>query len=1655
MVTLLFTRLTKSEIAAAMASVNKAGHTPLLTLVAFERLHKADVDYTAEDNRYCRLLRLYLQHSTQLESMVVIETTESLLHVAASRTLSAANGRWKGADDVLQVVVESHGWPVATVNAPSTATGKTALLLASENGHTRGVYALLRKKADPNLVVKNIDDDSNWTSPLLAAVANGHVEIATYLLQFGGKVSEGFRGLKTPLHVALERNDADMADALLSNGADVCAVNADGLSALSSAILQGFSVTKVELHANEVSFGDSFNAPLNDSWDFLCAKVPTPVATLPPTTNNKKPSEIEVDDDTSEHESQASDTSDDSEEVQEKEEPPVVQNTRISAISVLLSHASAAPAIGLADSRGRTPLHYACGNRDVHLLRALVHLSPAAINARDRHLRTPLHFAVNAAVLTPEATFDIESVLVKHGADVNAVDAFGFTPLHFAFQKVNLDWQYDHPAKSAVDFQEILASVPTEVATDPIETVRNLCLVNGIQVAGQDILGRTCLHVAAATGAVVSSLSILHIAPPELLEMTDQYGDTAVATAMAYGRQAVVTTLIQQRANIQVSFTKNKAKVSLYYSAVEKQWQGVCHLLLNAGYCRRQAVEDSLRSHGFTLTQNLIAGLVNNTKDKSTLTQTNDKGETLLHVLAQQSVEFQGAVRAVAWQLIDAGVSVSATTNQGATAMHFAAIHGDLNLLRFLLHLDPSLVHTLTKSNESPLVFAFKHSTEKYPNALLRSLVFLGRSKANVAQPDAHGHTVLSLVLDRFLDHRTMSQTSQVVLLDLVEFLLQECKVSPNGRFPTTASFVCSPQTNDIVKCVTPLIRAVHISSVFLREHALAMLLHHGANVVETDDQGNTVLMHAVVQNHLDDLRICLGLVPYAERKTVSQTTTLPCEPTKTWTMDISASDRTAALKVANVYGETALHLAVQPRANGSFENVHIVELLLKHKVSIEALDKRKVSAVDLAKLQHSGILLGLLTNSKVVARDVDTCETYAAIPPVDHDATVYLSQCQARGLVKTVPIPLVKSPLCQAGPGANVHVNGVTEFSVLLSKVDVQAGQHGVNVFYRMQVVHNVVQDVFVLFTNWGRMGESGKYQHTPFKCVTSAEDEFKKIFKSKTGNVFGHDLFVKKIGKYMVNPRRRSRHEYHESVTASFSSTSLTHPKSILDNVVQQILGVVTDLKCLEQAATGYDHSLRDMPLVELEPSVLATALDRLSEIKTILDENASVLKKMNSTDQPLEPAQIGALADSWRAATDGIAEKSSRYFELVPRSDASCDDVPLASFLTVDDVNKEITRVRHLLDVAHTSKIILGAKANAVHPLDYCYDAMQVHLTPASTADVDVISAYFEAGFSRKPSTHKVTRVLKVQRKGEAERMQDIAVPGHHTLLWHGTKKSNLMGILSRGLCIAPPEAPTTGYAFGKGIYFADSAEKSFNYCGSDPYTLPDKRKVHYMLLCDVALGTTHRVVEPEYREVAADGTHSTFAMAKYQPNPHDTLVTPIGSCRVPLGKLQQLGEEISLPSAWAIGNIPDFSKSTVRPWMLQTSRLDRAGLALLDKALLTGQSKVEWENSLEVPLQPLHIFGERWAKVTKLELQVEAKEFYVNGRERIVRCHVTLEFENSTKYSYSAHKYFDVVTNESLANGFKFHLERPALTHNEFIVYNQAQVKIAYLVEIEVA
>lgn len=92
-----------------------------------------------------------------------------------------------------------------------------------------------------------------------------------------------------------------------------------------------------------------------------------------------------------------------------------------------------------------------------------------------------------------------------------------------------------------------------------------------------------------------------------------------------------------------------------------------------------------------------------------------------------------------------------------------------------------------------------------------------------------------------------------------------------------------------------------------------------------------------------------------------------------------------------------------------------------------------------------------------------------------------------------------------------------------------------------------------------------------------------------------------------------------------------------------------------------------------------------------------------------------------------------------------------------------------------------------------------------------------------------------IFKVARHGEDKRYKAFQKLHNRMLLWHGSRTTNYVGILSQGLCIAPPEAPATGYMFGKGVYFADMVSKSANYCRTskiDPVGL--------MMLCEVALG-----------------------------------------------------------------------------------------------------------------------------------------------------------------------------------------------------------------------
>jgi predicted DNA-binding WGR domain protein len=76
--------------------------------------------------------------------------------------------------------------------------------------------------------------------------------------------------------------------------------------------------------------------------------------------------------------------------------------------------------------------------------------------------------------------------------------------------------------------------------------------------------------------------------------------------------------------------------------------------------------------------------------------------------------------------------------------------------------------------------------------------------------------------------------------------------------------------------------------------------------------------------------------------------------------------------------------------------------------------------------------------------------------------------------------------------------------YDIILSKIEVRSLLNDTYNFYKMQIIYHKVKDIYVLFTKWGRIGDTGMYQNTPYQTLAEAAVSFSKIFKSKTGNAW-----------------------------------------------------------------------------------------------------------------------------------------------------------------------------------------------------------------------------------------------------------------------------------------------------------------------------------------------------------------------------------------------------------------------------------------------------------------------------------------------------------------------------------------------------------------------
>ena len=637
---------------------------------------------------------------------------------------------------------------------------------------------------------------------------------------------------------------------------------------------------------------------------------------------------------------------------------------------------------------------------------------------------------------------------------------------------------------------------------------------------------------------------------------------------------------------------------------------------------------------------------------------------------------------------------------------------------------------------------------------------------------------------------------------------------------------------------VTPVLYLLNMKDKTVDPKIIKTLLDSGVSVNDADRDGWTAVTYAIRRNWTALLQILLS-----------------CE-----SLDRNMRDKN---------GKTPIHHVVNPMDYASYENVEMLELLATH-FDINQTDKRGKAPIYYAYFQDSGTmkeaLLRLGAKDQKPSGEIQRQAT-SIIAGVDwmeevdyeDDAEKYIDELEYNQInIEKAD----RTPVDQDAHNVRnlevVYDDVLGPYSLYMTKVDIGKGGYGEYLFYRMQVLHDKNRDNYILFTKWGRIGDRGMHQETPYPSKEECIAEFIKVFKDKAGNEWKNKANFQKVEKKyrLLNiSTRKTQREYLKP----FNWSDETLPASNLLKPIRELVQSMSDVRSYQQWFGRFHIDERVLPFGRLSKDLIFEAKKILLGLREAIEEMEELnekekqenLKKFNAAvEGEVKDDKTQEIILAKLKIKEKILDGSSRFYELIP--DTRFHLKPVEPIETSKALDEKAQIINDMLDLQVSSKIFLGALYNTktLNPMDYIFEALGIRLLPLSQKqrEYKLIAQYIENGFSSyRPDS--IMNIFALERRGEAERISQWKDLKNRTYLWHGSKTINFMGILSQGLRIAPPEAPATGYMFGKGIYFADSFEKSYGYC-QNYYSYPRDQQPKLLLLCEVALGTSLELYKANY-------------------------------------------------------------------------------------------------------------------------------------------------------------------------------------------------------------
>ncbi|KAL7751432.1 hypothetical protein RI367_003292 [Sorochytrium milnesiophthora] len=421
-------------------------------------------------------------------------------------------------------------------------------------------------------------------------------------------------------------------------------------------------------------------------------------------------------------------------------------------------------------------------------------------------------------------------------------------------------------------------------------------------------------------------------------------------------------------------------------------------------------------------------------------------------------------------------------------------------------------------------------------------------------------------------------------------------------------------------------------------------------------------------------------------------------------------------------------------------------------------------------------------------------------------------------------------------------------------------------NKFYRLQVLHSGGSS-YRTWTRWGRVGERGQSATLGDGSVDDAIRQFCKKFRDKSGLPWESRAEAPKPGKYAFVERNyyddsddeEEKEKPDDKKTADAAKEEpRPPPECTLDPAVQKLMHLIFNQQYFAATMSSLNYDANKLPLGKLSKATITRGYQALKDLASLLND----------------PSLAANYGRPLHQAVEGL---SNSYYSVIPHVFGRQRPPVINS---QDMIKKEVELLESLSDMKDAELIMKLEKKAAVgddnvHPLDKQYQGLNMEemtpLDPSST-EFQLLTEYLmESRGATHGVNYTVENIFRIERAGETQRFQDskfASIPSDRRLLWHGSRVTNFGGILSQGLRIAPPEAPVSGYMFGKGIYLADMSSKSAGYCCS---YISDRTAL--LLLCEAELGAPmQNLVNASYNageEAYAKGMWSTLGQGRTGP------------------------------------------------------------------------------------------------------------------------------------------------------------------------------------------